>query len=189
MRHEATPAGAMLWRRIDAPGHDACRLEAGPSGWWLDGSASFRHEGSLGCLHYELHCDRAWRLLTGQVRGWLEARRVEMEIARTLCGSWTLNGVQVLGLDGLADLDLGFTPATNLTQLRRLHLEIGEAANAPVAWLDVTAGTLTALLQRYERRTEDRYWYEAPRFGYAAELEVDTSGFVRTYPELWQAEP
>jgi hypothetical protein len=64
----------------------------------------------------------------------------------------------------------------------------GRAADVPVAWLDVSAGSLEALSQRYERRAEVTYWYEAPRFGYAALLEVTPAGFVKRYPGLWQAE-
>ena len=59
----------------------------------------------------------------------------------------------------------------------------------PVAWLDVTSGQLEVLRQRYERRSQWTYWYEAPRFGYAALLEVTPAGFVRRYPGLWEAEP
>lgn len=99
-----------------------------------------------------------------------------------------LNGVAVDGLDHLVDLDLGFTPATNLPQLRRVPLAAGEAAEVPVAWLDMPAGRLGLLPQRYERRSESVYWYEAPTVGYAALLEVDPSGFIRRYPGLWEAE-
>ena len=101
---------------------------------------------------------------------------------------WTLNGAVVSGLENCVDLDFGFTPATNLLQLRRLALALEEAANVPVAWLDVSAGTLEVLHQRYERRSETTYWYEAPRFDYAAMLEVTAAGFIRRYPGLWEEE-
>jgi hypothetical protein len=86
------------------------------------------------------------------------------------------------------DLDLGFTPATNLAQLRRIALLVGQAANVPVAWLDAPFGSLEKLQQRYERRTTETYWYAAPRFGYSALLQVDAAGFVEKYPGLWEAE-
>jgi uncharacterized protein len=87
------------------------------------------------------------------------------------------------------DLDLGFTPATNLLQLRRLALADGQAAEAPVAWLDVAVGTLTVLPQRYERRGDATYWYEAPSVPYTGLLEVTPTGFIRRYPDLWEMEP
>jgi hypothetical protein len=92
-------------------------------------------------------------------------------------------------LDGCVDLDLGFTPATNLFQLRRVALQVGQAADVPVAWLDGFVGTLDTLYQRYERRTAEAYWYEAPRFTYFALLQVNAFGFVEKYPNLWEAEP
>lgn len=186
-----TPAGvaAILWRRLDTPGHDACRLGGSGAGWTLEGTAVFRHEGGPAWLTYHVACDLAWRTRQGTVHGWLGMRPVEFGIARTPGGVWTLNGAVVPGLEPLVDLDFGFTPATNLPQLRRAALAPGQAADVPVAWLDVTAGTLTVLPQRYERRAEAAYWYEAPSVDYAGLLEVTDAGFVRRYPGLWEAEP
>jgi hypothetical protein len=100
-----------------------------------------------------------------------------------------MNGAVVPGLASYVDLDLGFTPATNLLQLRRLALAERQAADVPVAWLDVSAGTLGVLPQRYERRTEATYWYEAPSVNYRGVLEVAPNGFIRRYPGLWEMEP
>ncbi|MCY1380818.1 putative glycolipid-binding protein [compost metagenome] len=86
------------------------------------------------------------------------------------------------------DLDLGFTPATNLLQLRRLNLAPGESADAPAAWVDIEDGGLSELMQRYERRGEGTYAYEAKRFDYAEVLGVTADGFVSDYPRLWRAE-
>lgn len=180
---------SILWSRLDAPGHDACRLERTDDGWRLDGAAAFHHDGAPACLAYQVACDVDWRTRQGMVHGWLGTRPVDFRVRRTADGVWTLNADVVADVDGCIDLDLGFTPATNLFQLRRLALEEGQAADAPVAWLDVPAGTLDRLHQRYARRTERTYWYEAPRFDYAALLEVSPAGFVRQYPGLWEAEP
>ena len=179
---------SILWRRLDAPGHDACRLDASGSGWATHGTAVYREATDVACLTYRVSCDSAWLSQRGEVRGWLGARSVELSVVRTPAGSWSLNGESVRGLEHCVDLDLGFTPATNLLQLRRAALAIGQAADVPVAWLDVAAGTLDLLEQRYERRGETTYWYEAPRFDYAATLEVSPTGFIVAYPPLWEAE-
>ena len=178
---------SILWRRLDTPGHDACRLDEREAAWTLDGAAVFREDGAATRLAYAIVCDRGWRTRHGHVRGWIGERRVEHSIARTEQG-WTLDDAVVPLPHPCLDLDLGFTPATNLTQLRRLALAPGQAADVHVAWLDAAAGRLDVLAQRYERRSEAAYWYEAPRFGYAALLEVTPDGFVRHYPGLWEAE-
>lgn len=178
---------AILWRRLDTPGHDACRLRESDVGWQLDGRAVFVHEGLPAQLGYSLTCDRSWRTQHGEVSGWIGSEELAFAITRSPDGVWTRNGAVVPGLDGCVDLDLGFTPATNLVQIHRVALAEGQAADVPVAWLDVSSGTLDVLLQRYERRSASTYWYEAPRFNYAALLEVDAVGFVRRYPGLWEA--
>ncbi|MDW7774045.1 MAG: putative glycolipid-binding domain-containing protein [Desulfobulbaceae bacterium] len=179
----------ILWRRLDAAGHDACRLVRKVDAWRLEGMAVFRHGRVPACLVYEIGCDGGWRTLDGLVHGWMGDRPVDYRVTRKPNGIWTLNGQIIPGLDGCINLDLGFTPATNLLQLQHAALQIGQAADVPVAWLDVDRGTLSTLHQRYERRTVEGYWYEAPRFGYFALLQVNTNGFVEKYPNLWEAEP
>jgi len=179
---------SIIWRRLDSPGHDACRLEEHGSGWRLDGAAVVRLGGRPARLTYSATCDASWRAQSGCVRGWIGDRTVEFNVERIAGATWTLDGEDMPAVRDCMDLDFGFTPATNLMQLRRLALECGQAADASAAWLDVSAGTLDVLVQRYERRSETTYWYEAPRFDYAALLEVDPVGFVREYPGLWEAE-
>jgi hypothetical protein len=184
-----TTVAAVLWRELDTPGHDACRLETRDGAWRLDGAAVFRDErGRPARLAYQVEADAAWRTRRGRVQGWLGAQAVELDIARTADGGWTLNGAPAAGLEGMVDLDLGFTPATNLLPLRRLALADGQTADAPAAWLDPAAGTLVVLPQRYTRRSATVYWYESSGGGYAGVLEVEPTGFIRRYPGLWEIE-
>ena len=178
----------ICWRRVDTPGHDACRLEQLEDGWRLDRAAVFRLDHQPVRLTYRLTCDTWWRTREGLVSGWIGERDSELRIVRTAGGGKTLNHNIVQDLEGCIDLDFGFTPATNLSQLRRIALEIGQVSTLPVAWLDVNAGTLASIYQRYERRTTNAYGYEAPRFNYAAQLTVRPSGFVSDYPGLWEEE-
>ena len=178
---------SILWERLDTPGHDACRLEETHDGWRVDGSTVFLQDGAPARLAYRVSCDRSWRALSGEVRGWLGRASIELVVTRTKKGAWLLNGDLALPPGDYGDLDIGGTPATNLLQIRRMGLEVGQQADCPVAWLDVSAGSLEVLAQTYERRSEVGYWYEAPRFSYAAMLEVGDTGFVRDYPGLWRA--
>src|SRR5687768_2176604 len=132
-----------LWRRLDTPGHDACTLDDTADGWQLEGTAVFLHEGTPARLTYTVVCDAAWRTSHGHLHGWLGGQSVDVTVVRTTAGVWTLNGKVVPGLESYVDLDLGFTPATNLQQLRRVALADGESADVTVAWLDAPFGTLT----------------------------------------------
>jgi hypothetical protein len=177
----------ILWRRLDTPGHDACRLDETSSGWTLTGSVAGRENDVAANLQYEVRCDRQWRAERGHVHGWIGSQHIDYTV-EIMKGLWTLNGAAVSGLDGCVDLDLTFTPATNLFQIQRAGLMVGEGAEVPAAWLDPLGGSLTRLLQRYVRVAEGTYWYEAPGSGYRGSLEVDGRGFIVRYPGLWEAE-
>jgi len=178
----------MFWRRLDVPGHDACRLERHAETWQLDGAAVFLHtDGRPARLDYRVCCDKAWHTKWARVRGWLGSGALDFAMARNARGEWTLNDEVVPELGHCVDFDLGFTPATNLTHLRRLNLKAGESADVPTAWMDLDGDTLGLLMQRYERVGENEFAYEAPRFDYKATLRATPEGFVTDYPTLWEA--
>ncbi len=84
-----------------------------------------------------------------------------MRIRRSSDGTWTLNGVPCPSVAGCIDLDLSFTPATNLLPLRRLNLAVNQSAEVRSAWLEWPEAELRPLVQRYARRTVTEYDYEA----------------------------
>lgn len=179
---------SILWRRLDAPGHDACRVEAAASGWTLSGSAVFLHNGTPAQLLYFVSGDDDWRSRRGRVQGFVGPQLVDLAIERAIDGRWTVDGRAIPGLEDCVHLDFGFTPATNFPQLRQLALADGQAAALDVAWIDVPPSALQRLHQRYERRGDLAYWYESPSAGYAALVEVTPAGLIRRYPSLWEVE-
>jgi len=179
-------AETMQWVRLDVRGSDACELAPDGPGWSLRGHAEFEDPRGVARLDYVVVADSAWRTVRGSVRGTVGQTPVALSIDRRTSGAWTLNDRPVPALQGLVDLDLGFTPATNLFPLRRLALRPGEAAHAEAALLDEATWTLRRLRQRYERRDETGWWYESPDAEYAALLQVNTEGFVVDYPGLWR---
>lgn len=176
-----------FWRRIDRPGHDAARLYRVPAGWVLDGHAAFDERGPTG-LRYTLELAADYGTIRAVIDGHRSGAAVRHTIERQ--GSvWTLDGRAMPGLDDLVHVDFGFTPATNLQQLRHAGLAVGEEADIPAAWFDIGEPALVNLPQRYRRTAEDRYRYSSPTAGYEATLELAPNGFVRVYPDLWEMEP
>jgi hypothetical protein len=173
------------WRLLDRPGCDAALLQRSERGWLLRGAAAFDYDGGSVAVAYQVEVDARWETTRGILSGFLGDKTIEHEIWRDDAG-WRLNGVRVAGLEHLVDLDYGFTPATNALQLSRIALKPGQRADVPVVWFDLDSASLTELPQRYERRSEASYWYEAPTVPYRALLEIAPNGFVRSYPDLWR---
>ena len=187
---EAGIGGTMLWRRLDAPGHDVGALLAAPGGPALCGMATFRDQGVPCAIRYQVTCDARWHTISARVDGWRDGRLVELRI-RASDGSWFLNDRPCVSVAGCVDVDLSFTPATNLLPLRRLRLAVGAAAEVRSAWLAWPDAELAPLRQRYVRRSADTYAYEADVPGggrFAATLRVSPDGWVLDYGDLWRAE-
>ena len=90
---------------------------------------------------------------------------------------------------GCIDLDLNFSPATNLLPIRRLDLAIGQQMQVQAAWLRFPSFKLEPLSQLYKRIDETTYRYESGGGSFVTALTVNASGFVTTYPGLWQTAP
>jgi hypothetical protein len=177
----------ILWRRLDLPGHDAARLLPLESGWHLTGTAVFSSDGRPCRLDYIVVCDQDWRTLSGRVTGWLGADLVEVELSAE-AGRWWVNGLECPAAAGCSDLDLEFSPSTNLLPIRRLGLAVGAEAPVRSAWLRFPGLTLEPLDQVYRRTGDSTYRYESSGGAFVGDLRVNAAGFVVDYPGLWQAE-
>ena len=174
-----------FWRRLDRPGHDAALLSQSATGWTLEGYAAFHEKGPTG-LRYRAELAADYSTLAATIEGHRSGRPFTHAFRRG--GDWLFDGETVHGLGDLVHLDFGFTPATNLQQLRHAGLAVGEEAEISAAWFDIGEATLVRLPQQYRRIAEDRYWYSSPMGGYEAVLEMAGNGFVRLYPGLWEME-
>jgi hypothetical protein len=94
--------------------------------------------------------------------------------------------VEIPAVAGCLDLDLAFTPATNILPLRRLGLAVGESREMTAAWVRFPDLSVEPLAQRYTRLDERRVRYESRDGSFTAELEVDEIGLVVRYPPLWE---
>ncbi|HCF26645.1 MAG TPA: hypothetical protein DEV81_05435 [Cyanobacteria bacterium UBA11049] len=178
----------ILWRRLDCPGHDSCCLWKTGDGWQLSGTAIFLFEQKPCLLSYEVNTNINWETCTASISGHISKSIITLTIARTSNHSWSINDRELQEAADCIDLDLGFTPATNLIAIRRLSLAVGARSQAPAAWLDFPDFTLKQLEQHYHRLSHDRYEYTSPDTGYADILEVDDYGAIARYPQLWEQE-
>jgi uncharacterized protein len=179
---------SVLWRWLDRPGHDAARLSFEDGEWHLAGATVFAHEREPWRLDYRVVCDADWRTRSATVRGWAGERAVDIAIDADAAGRWRLNGVECPAAAGCIDVDLGFTPSTNLLPIRRLALAVGGEAPVRSAWLSFPSLTLEPLEQRYRRTAETTYAYESRGGEFSATLRVNEAGLVLDYPPFWRAE-
>ncbi|HMB91113.1 MAG TPA: putative glycolipid-binding domain-containing protein [Rhodothermales bacterium] len=179
---------SILWQRLDLPGHEACTVSAHKKGWQLAGTAVFAYDGMPCELSYHILCDAGWRTASARVAGRVGSDEVRLDISTDGAERWHLNGAVCPAVDGCIDLDLGFSPSTNLLPIRRHALEVGTSAEVVAAWLPFPSLTFEPLAQVYRREDGQTYRYESWGGAFVRVLEVNAGGLVTHYPGLWKAE-
>ena len=154
----------------------------------MHGTALFSHDQRPCSLDYQIACDSRWHTQSATVAGWVGDTAIEIKIDVSPDLRWRLNEVDSPEVAGCIDLDLNFSPSTNLLPMRRLNLEAGQEMEVRAAWLRFPSFTLEPLVQVYRRIDEERYRYESAGGSFVAELRVNADGFVTKYANIWEAE-
>jgi hypothetical protein len=176
----------VLWRRLDEPAFDHCRLVEFAEGYALEGTVLTVLDGQPARIHYGVFCGHDWltrhahaAVVQGTVARQIQFRRDEEN-------RWWRDDVHVPALDGVLDIDLSITPATNTLPLRRLTLGVGASEDTDAAWVRFPELSLERLPQRYTRESDRHYRYESGGGAFKARLEVDSEGVVVRYGDLWE---
>ena len=178
----------IFWRRLDIPGHEIAKLERLNDGWELSGTALLSYQHNPSKLDYIINCDTNWCTKGAKITGVIGNKEINIVVTVDSDYRWYLNGVESSAVAGCIDIDLGFSPSTNLLPIRRLSLTVGEQAEVKAAWLPFPSLTFELLPQVYKRESDHAYKYESRGGAFSRLLEVNESGFVTNYPGIWVAE-
>lgn len=116
-------------------------------------------------------------------------RSHHLRLRREPSGRWLADGRELESCRGALDVDLGVTPSTNTSAIRRLELTMGASAELTATWVRFPELSIEPLPQRYTRLGECTYRYESLRGGevvFQALLEVDGTGLVERYEGLFE---
>ena len=177
-----------MWRRLDTSGREAARLAARVGGWELAGAAVFIHDGQPCRLDYIANCDANWQTVSGAVSGWIGEQSIDVAFEVDAGRHWKVDGIEIPEIEGCIDLDLNFSPSTNLLPIRRLDLAIGQQAAVCAAWLRFPSFKFEALDQVYVRLDDFTYQYKSAGGRFVTDLTVNHAGFVVEYPNFWKSE-
>lgn len=176
---------SILWQRLDMPGLDRATVARDAAGYRIAGTAVFSHGGAAYDIRYSVIVDPGWstRVVGAHVQGPAGERRLSLRADEDGC--WKMGDDPLPELDGIRDVDLAFTPATNTLPIRRLGLEVGAGADIEAAYVAFPERTVQRESQRYERLATDLYRYSVS--GSSVDLSVQSDGLVTDFPGHWTA--
>ena len=138
-----------------------------------------------GHIEYCVNVDRRWATTSAHIRYRSYGRDAAIDVA-VRDAAWTIDGEHRADVDGCLDIDLGWTPSTNLLPIRRLGLAVGDSATIDTAWLRFPELTFERSTQTYTR-TEPYAWrYQSGPYDF--HIDVNEIGLVTRYgTDLWHA--
>lgn len=178
----------ILWRRVNSPGLEWCEITETTKGAVLTGVVLQKSKRAICRLDYTIRCDSSWRTASATIQGYVGRTKVQMELNADRKGTWFLNERRIRGIDGCIDVDLGFSPSTNLLPIRRLELRSGEPMQVTACWVAFPSLAVRPLRQTYLRQDRTTVHYESAGGKFQRDLRVNSKGVVLSYPGLWEAE-
>jgi hypothetical protein len=206
----------LIWRRVDVPAIEYFRLWESAAGPRLTGTVIVADQGTPVRLKYAVACAPDWtsravhvavtrgagtrhvKITAGPGQAWRRGaedqpragagrqRALTAAAAEPAGPLRPLEEVEIPAIHGCLDLDLAFSPSTNILPLRRLGLAIGESREMTAAWVRFPDLSVEPLAQRYTRLDERHVRYESRGGSFTADLEIDELGLVVRYPPLWE---
>lgn len=172
------------WRRLDLPALEDFEDE----GRAFHGRVQV-DEAVPWSVEYRISFDGGWGTLGTEISVQRAGHARHLVLRREPSGLWLADDCEVEDCRGALDVDLGVTPSTNTSAIRRLGLAVGASAELTAAWVRFPDLSVQALPQRYTRLGERSYLYESLRNGvivFHARLEVDGAGLVERYEGLFE---
>jgi uncharacterized protein len=172
------------WRRLDVAGTE----EFTQDGHTFEGRVQVQ-ETAPWSAEYRVTFDQDWVTLVAQVAVVDGEGSRRLELRRDESGFWFANGREVEPCRDAIDVDLGMTPSTNTSVIRRLKLPVEGTAELTAAWVRFPGLTVEPLRQRYTRVSAHGYLYESLREAgvvFQARIDVDSSNLVERYARLFE---
>jgi uncharacterized protein len=182
---KAVLLGSALWRRTDTAMFESCRLSSTSGLHLFEGTVLTLIEGQPAEIRYEVIASPRFESHAARIQLQRGHDKRTIEVSRDGENHWAINGTVHPEFDGLIDLDLGFSPATNTLAIRRLGLAVGESAELTAVWLRFPALDMRLLTQSYTRTDEYSYRYQSREGEFTADLSVDEEGMVINYDKYW----
>jgi uncharacterized protein len=177
---------SILWEDRDRHSLEYFQLAPHAYGITLEGTVVLLMDGLPARVSYKVECNLDWRTKTVSIERDLAGDLKQLTLEVSDHQMWRAGDTAISFADGIFDVDLEITPATNTLPTRRIALKEGESRELDALWVRFPSLTLERLPQRYTRIGRNLYRYEALLSGFQTELEVDESGLVTHYHGYWR---
>ncbi len=173
-----------LWKRLDEPFLEHCRLFRGNGGHLMEGSIVGRLGSKPVSCTYRIRTCPDWLTREVSVEFVHGDEEAIVHLEADGRGNWLMDGRELPELQGCLDVDIELTPATNTLPIRRLGLRKGQEAEMTAAWVRFPSLAVEPLRQSY-CCLEDECSYRYRSASFKAGLDIGGEGMIDRYGDLW----
>lgn len=176
----------ITWEGIEYHSIEHCGLSIADTGISIKSSVNGNYKDFIYQLDYQVNTNRFWEILFFEIRAQVNDRTTVLSFSSDGKGNWFANALPVGDFTGCTDIDISLTPFTNSLPINRLKLLTGQQQKIRVIYIDVLAGQVKPVEQRYEKLSSTQYKYENIPNDFEATISIDESGLVIAYPALFK---
>ncbi|WP_330747361.1 putative glycolipid-binding domain-containing protein [Chryseobacterium sp. CP-77] len=175
----------LIWKGIFYQSLEYFNLQSDDKNYTVESKIIGCLEDKIYSIEYKIHIDKDWL-----VQDFLIESEIN-KVKRTLTGKkiqdqWEINGVVNPEFDHFDFIDISLTPFTNTLPINNLKLSERDSQKIDVLYIDVLKHEIRPVQQQYTRTAVNKYLYENIVTDFKAEISVDESGLVTSYPELFE---
>jgi hypothetical protein len=175
----------LLWRGREYYSLENCLVDGTPDAFTIKSTIIGYYQEKIYRLEYSIQTNKAWRTLAVEINSWHDNQTQRIHFKGDGEGNWTDDGKTIEAFTGCIDVDIPLTPFTNTLPINRLKLSKGQTQEIKVIYFDILEKKISAVRQKYTCISPTSYYYENVPNDFEATIEVDKSGFVVDYPDLF----
>lgn len=175
----------LIWKGIFYQSLEYFNLQSDDKNYTVESKIIGCHEDKIYSIDYKIRIDKDWI-----IQGFLIESEIN-KVKRTLTGKrihdqWEINNVINPEFNNFKFIDISLTPFTNTQPINNLKLSENNSQKIDVLYIDVLNHHIRPVQQQYTRTSVDKYLYENIENDFKAEILIDETGLVTTYPKLFE---
>ncbi|WP_340066659.1 putative glycolipid-binding domain-containing protein [Ascidiimonas aurantiaca] len=177
----------IIWRRDDESStSETLQFKKYGKGFIVKSTVNGILESQPILMEYQIIINRDWVVKEVEIKSLLgELNKITLK--SDLNGKWyDVENQEISELNGCIDIDISITPFTNTLPIKRLGNSLEQRTKITVLYFDIKNWEYKKVKQYYTKLTDNLYKYEGVFRNFVADIPIDNSGFVTTYPKLFK---
>ena len=175
----------LLWAGIEYHSLENCIVDVSNTVTEINSTIIGFYEEKIYLAEYCIKTNKDWETFFVELKYRHSNNQVKL-ILKKENDSWLLNNAKANEFNNCFDIDISLSPLTNSLAVNRLKLSNNQEQKIKVIYINILEQELKPVEQIYKRLSKTKYLYQNVPNDFEAEIEVDESGFVVSYPSLFK---